>query len=153
MHGVLIEDALHETKFHIHSNADGLRLAYLAPPPADALLLCGGDTLLDDRRAALATEPQARQVNVALKAIVERRRAVAATCIDWKAANVKLAVRRIAANAMGSVRNSADDPRTGRTVAQHILRPGSSFEASEIDGADWPRLSRPPYVARHSFMN
>jgi hypothetical protein len=36
MHGVLIEDAVHDAKFHIHSNTDvdGLRLAYLAPPPA-----------------------------------------------------------------------------------------------------------------------
>jgi hypothetical protein len=66
---------------------------------ADALLFCRGNTLLNQRRAARATESQARDVDSVLQAIVERRDEVAAAGIGWKLADMQLAIRRIAADA------------------------------------------------------
>ena len=92
---------------------------------ADALLFCRRDPLLDNGRAALATEPQARNVDPVLQTIVERRHKVAATRVGRQPADVQIAVRRIAAdavrNALGAVRNGADDARARRAVAHEIL--------------------------------
>src|SRR5882757_3666496 len=99
---------------------------------ADALLFCRSDTLLNDGRAALATESQARNVDTALQAVVERRHEVAATRVGWKSANMEFAVGRVAADAVGHIRNGGDEARARRAVAHDILRPGSSFATPGI---------------------
>src|SRR4030081_219651 len=107
---------------------------------ADALLFCRGDTLLDDSRTPVATESQECNVDTGLEAIVERPHEVAATRVARKPANVQFAFRRVAAYAMGLIRNGADDARALRTVAEDILRPGSSFTAApDIDAVIDPR--------------
>jgi len=109
----------------------------------NALLLCRGDTLLDDDRAALAAESQARDVDTGLQAIVERRYEVAATCVGRKPANMQFAVRRVAADTVGAIRNGADEARARRAVAHQILLPGSLFAAPDVDAV---------IDARHLFV-
>ena len=56
---------------------------------ADALLFCRGDALLDNRRTPLATEPEARDIDLSLQAIIKRGDEVAAARVGRKPANMQ----------------------------------------------------------------
>src|SRR5258706_15523596 len=58
---------------------------------ANALLFCCGDTLLDDSRTPVATEPQGCNVDTGLEAKPERRHQVAATPGPRKRTNQQVA--------------------------------------------------------------
>src|SRR6266404_5609013 len=100
---------------------------------ADALLFCHRDTLLSQSGAALAPEAEARHVDAVLQAIVKRRDQVAAMGIGRKLANMQLAIRSVAADAVSCLGSGVDEARARCAVADWVLRPGLSFGAPYID--------------------
>jgi hypothetical protein len=86
------------------------------------LLLGHGNVLLNQHGAALATDSDARHVDAVLQAIIERRDQVAATGIWGKLANMQLAVRGVAADAVICLCCRIDDACARCAVASDVLR-------------------------------